>query len=402
MPTQSVRVRAAFTAYYDSKATFARNAARAAPNRRHKAGKNTYESRERSLRHLQDTLEKYDVSHIGQITPAHVDEAFESCIDSIVPRIEDVPSPNTIRMVATTFKNFIRWQSLRGSIPANKVAILMENLPSFDAYKRRMLIIPGEDWPDIFKLAHKRHIVDRVMLELAYRLAMRISEALTVRWCDFSDDFSKVQFFRDKRNDTLTLDTPELLKETLREYWQWLIDTGNKPERYHPIVVARIRPKWGMPRGVDSNWPLQRGVQLDANSARLSLRHALLAFGIKPEQMLCQGLHIARRSRACALFRQGVDIRIIAQILGHKKFTTTLDYIRDGLDEAEVKAAMNLPDVPVQDLVPYIQVEHGGFTLNALVRPESKDSVADAMLTLLRSGLLSQDEVKVVMMRVLT
>lgn len=401
MSTTSMRVNAAFTAYYDSKRTRAKVAAMGMPNRRHAPGKNTLEARERHLRHLHDLLQAESVTHIGLMTQFHVDSAFEDCVESIVPRLDETPSPNTLKLAASSFRNFIKWQALRGTIPARQVYFLLENLPSYDAYKRRMLIIPGEAWPEIFTLAHKRHWVDRMLLELAYRLAMRISEALTVRWCDFSPDFSEVQFYRDKRNDTLTFQTPDLLQDTLRGYHQWLKDTGCEPKPTDPIVVTRTRARPGMARKVDPTWPIQPGVPMNYNTARAALREALVDYGIKPSEMICQGMHIARRSRACALYRQGVDIRIIARILGHKSFITTLDYIRDGLDEEEVKAAMNLPDKPVQDLELFIPAERGG-NVNLPGVPQTKEGVAQALLVMLNSGLLSEDEGRILMMRVLT
>lgn len=396
----SMRTAAAFTTYYDKKEAKARANARANPNKMHKPGKNTLEVRERHLRHLKAVLVEEDITHIGLITQDHVDRAFEECVDSMEPRLDDVPSPNTIRNAASSFKAFIKWHGLHGAIPQHRVPDLLENLPSIEAYKRRMLIIQGELWPDIFKLAHKRHIMDRVLLELAYRLAMRVSEALSVRWMDFSDDLSEVQFHRDKRNDTLTFKTPEALRETLVEVRQWLTDMGTPPEPKWPIVLAR-RPIQHGPRAlVDPSWPCQPGVPMDRNSARRGLRCALLAFGITPMQMICQGMHIARRSKACALFRQNVDIRIIAKILGHKSYLTTLDYIRDGLDEAEVKAAMDLPDKPVQDVDLFIPAEQQS-ELNLPAMVQSKDSLASAMLTMMNSGLMTEDELKVLMMRML-
>lgn len=399
--SESMRVHAAFTAYYGAKRTKAKGNARANPNRIHEPGKNTYQIRERHLRHLLHVLEVEGVTHLGLIQPVHVDVAFDECVNSIQPRLEDTPSPNTLRNAAASFRSFIKWHCLRGAIPAHKHGGLLENMPSFESYKRRMLIIPGEDWPEIFKLAHKRHWVDRMVLELAYRLAMRVSEALSVRWCDFTEDFSRVQFFRDKRNDTLSFKTPDLLQETLRGYHQWLIDIGHQPARTDPIVIARVRHHGGLGRGVTPDWPIQPGVPMDPTSAGRALREALVAFGIKPSEMICQGMHIARRSKACSLYRQGVDLRIIAKILGHKDFMTTLDYIRDGLDEGEVIAAMNLPDIPVQDVELFIPAEHGG-NLNTPAVPQTKDAVAQAMLTLLNSGLMSEEELKVLMMRVLT
>lgn len=391
------RTRSAFTRYYERKRTKAKAKALTAPvtGRANAAGRNTYEIRERHLRHLLDVLDRLGVTHIGMMTQEHVDTAFEECVASMEPRAADEVSPNTVRNVVSSFKNFIKFQVSCGAIAQAKYADLVDNLPSIEAYQRRMLIIPGRDWPAIFKIAHKRHIMDRIILELSFYLAMRISEARTVRWMDLDLDNGNVQFFRDKRNDYLKVPVHPDLKTSLLELKAWLTDMGMSPEPHWPIVLARVTEEHGAGATVQPHWGCKPGVAMDPNTVRRALRVALLEFGITPRQMICQGMHIARRSRACHLFKEKVDIRAIAKILGHKNYLTTLEYIRDGLDEDEIREAMNLPlDSQAVEL-------HGGGTgtTNLPAVPQSREAVAGSLLTLINSGVLSEEEARVVLMR---
>jgi integrase len=390
------RTESAFAKYYEKKETKARAKNRGKENRRTtKAGKNTIEVRERHLRHLREVLIREGVTHIGMITQEHVDTAYDECVSSMTPRAADELSQNTIRNVVTSFKAFIKFQIRTGAIPQAKYEWLVEDLPDLEYFQRKMLIIPGSDWPDIFKIAHKRHIMDRVIIELAYYLAMRISEASTVRWMDLDLDNNDVQFFRAKRSDHMTLAVHPALKETLLELRRWLEDMGTPPEPEWPIVLARVTAEHGPSKHVTPEWPCQPGVRMDPNTIRRGLRAALLGFGITPVQMICQGMHIARRSRACQMYRDGVDPRILGKILGHKDFRTTLEYIRDGLDENEIREALSKP-LATQDID-----LHAGtiFVKNTPAKPRSQEAVAGALLALFDAGIFSEEEARVVLMR---
>lgn len=397
-PDGRVRTGTAFQKFYERKRKKAQARAMTSPQgRAHEPGKNSYQIRERHLRHLQAVLERHEVEHIGGIEQEHVDLAFEECVASIRPRASAQVSPNTLRNIVTSYKNFIRFYVDNGGIARARYADLVENLPSIEYYQRKMLIIPGQDWPEIFRIAGKRHIMDRVLLELAFYLAMRVSEVRTVRWMDLDLKNDNVQFFRPKRNDFLKVPVHPDLKASLIELQMWLEEMGTPPQPEWPIVLARVNERENMGKYVRPDWPCQPGTPVDENVSRRALRHALREFGITPREMICQGMHIARRSRACHLFREGVDIRIIAKLLGHKDFRTTLEYIRDGLDEKEMREAMNLPlDPKAVEL--YTGTEQLG-EMNTPAVPQSRQAVAESLLTLINSGVLSEDESKVVLMR---
>lgn len=399
-----VRTGAAFARYYDTakRRQKARSLLTPATGKKRNTD-NSYKIRERHLRHLEEILKNEGITHLQYLRQEHIDRAFEECVESINPRIDSIPAPNTLKAIVASLKTFVRYHAERGAIPASRVVDLLENLPTIKNVNRRMLIIKGECWPEIFALAQDRHWTDRILLELGYRLAMRLSEAISVRWRDFSDDFSEVTYYRDKLNDFHTCKTNPMLRDALHEYHAWLTEMlGYPPPRDWTIVLARKR-SGGQGARVEPWWEVNPGQPMEVRSAWQAIKHALVAYGIKPEEMLCQAMHIARRSRACHLFRLHVDIRIIAKILGHETYLTTLTYIRDGLDEEEIQAAMDLPDKvapkvlaigSVHDLSP-------GENLALPVAPHGKEVLADATLAFLQSGLLSEAESKVMLMRIL-
>lgn len=397
-----MRIKAAFTTFLD--AILAKHRARAlsAPGAKKTKLPQEYITRRRHLTFLWNVLDAHNITHIGQMLQAHVDEAFEDCITNTTPRADDVPSPNTIRSVISSFNIFVKHYCDIGAIKPTLRKHLLANLPKVKTFKRHMLIIKGEHWPEIFKLAHKRHIVDRVLLELCYYTAMRASEALTVRWQDLKDDGERVHFFRPKREDFLNLKVHDNLKATLAEYWQWMADQGLDPQPWWPIVLGRDSKGSGRGRYVDTEWALKPGLPMSYGAARLCIREALLTFGISPEEMLLQALHVARRSRACHLYRNGVDIRIIAKILGHDNHLTTLEYIRDGLDEEEINAATNLPDKMGNEVELHAMPMHNEHVTGSMPAVhQTKESQAQAAVVLLNSGLLSEDEAKTLMLRIM-
>lgn len=403
-----MRVRAAFKVFYGAVEQNAIAAAQGAKaDKETEPGKGNIANRERHLRHLQEVLEREGVIHIGQMTDTQVLTAYNECANSMIPRFEDDILPGTLRNLAASFKAFINYHVDRGAIPPTQRGILIDIIPKKRRYDRPMLIIPGEKWPEIFKYAGERHIMDRVICELCFWLGMRSSEARGVKWKDFEVDFTDVRFFRKKRNSKLKLPPPIEMQNTLQELRLWLIDMGIPPEPHWPVALARIR-KPGRGMHVKPDWTCKPGQPVDATVAIQGLKAALRDSGLKPEEMKCQGLHIARRSRACQLLRQGVDVHVISKLLGHDDYHSTLTYIRDAMGDEDLREALNRPLIPTQEMEFYNRPAFGAATglsanmpSNLPAVPQDKEALAKAALDMYTGGILNKDEFQAMLMRLM-
>lgn len=401
-----MRTRAAFNKYYETIESIAINEALDSPRPRELSapGKSNIANNKRRLRHLQEVLEREGVEWIGHMEQDHVITAYRECVESMIPRVGEKPMKSTVRGVRSSFKAFIEFHTKRGAISALDVPLLVDHLPKPAIKPRKMLIIPGADWPDIFRIAHKRHIMDRVLIELCFYLGMRASEARLARWSDLidHDDEGNIKFFRHKLNDEHQLPVVTELQETLKELRQWLEDQGMPPEPDWPIVLARRQHVAGRGRTIHPDWKCQPGKAMAPDPANKGIKTVLLEFGIKPKDMKCQGFHIARRSRACQLLRLGVDIAIISRMLGHDDYKNTLTYIRDAMGDEDLREALNKPLVPTKEMELY---NEPGFGVVPDALPAvlvDREAMAKNALDMYIAGLLNKDEFQAMMLRLVT
>lgn len=138
----------------------------------------------------------------------------------------------------------------------------------------------------------------RVMLMTVYSAGLRVSEVVALKVNDIHSDRMLIHIRQSKRDkDRFTLLSQKLLEE-LRDYW-----------REH-------RP---------SEWLFvnQKGQPMSRTSVQLVFYRAKEKAGITHGH----GIHCLRHSFATHLLEAGVDLTIIARLLGHRRLSTTAKYL---------------------------------------------------------------------------
>ena len=138
----------------------------------------------------------------------------------------------------------------------------------------------------------------RVMLMTTYSAGLRVSEVVQLQVQDIHSDRMQIHIRQGKREkDRFTLLSNRLLEE-LRSYW--LIDQP---------------AKWLFPN--DKGEPMSR------TALQLTFYRAKEKAGITHGH----GIHCLRHSFATHLLEAGVDLTIIARLLGHRCLSTTSRYL---------------------------------------------------------------------------
>lgn len=143
-------------------------------------------------------------------------------------------------------------------------------------------------------VANKKH---RLLLTLAYGAGLRVSEVvkLRVRDIDWERDTMLLQKTKGNRDRTTLL--PDKLKSELQHFL-----FGQHPENFV--------------------FESQRGGRLTERSAQKIFESAVLKAGVSKDATF----HSLRHSFATHLLENGVDIRYIQELLGHRDIQTTQIY----------------------------------------------------------------------------
>lgn len=165
--------------------------------------------------------------------------------------------------------------------------------------------IRGRPLPEVFSvqeverlLKSIRSLKGKVMLSLIYACGLRRSELINLRLNSIDSDRKMLKVVEAKGNKDRLVPLPESLIEKLREYYK----------AYRPL-------KWLF----EGN---ERGKQYSATSLREFFIKAKKSAGLTKKLTL----HSLRHSYATHLLENGVDLRFIQEMLGHKSSKTTEIY----------------------------------------------------------------------------
>lgn len=142
------------------------------------------------------------------------------------------------------------------------------------------------------------NIKHRVMLMTTYSAGLRVSEVVNLEVKDIHSDRMLIHIRQSKRDkDRFTILSERLLQE-LRNYW----------------LISRP-DKWLFPN--------HKGLPLSRTALQLTFYRAKKKTGI----IHGHGIHCLRHSFATHLLEAGVDLTIIARLLGHRSISTTSRYL---------------------------------------------------------------------------
>lgn len=143
-----------------------------------------------------------------------------------------------------------------------------------------------------------KNLKHEAIIQLIYSCALRVSEALNLKVSDISKFDNNIKIVAAKGNKTSYVPIPEPTKNLLRLYY------------YH------YKPKVYLFEG-------SPGKKYSVSSVRKILNKNLKSVGIFKKIRI----HDLRHSRATHLLQNGMDIKILKDILRHKKLDTTERYL---------------------------------------------------------------------------
>jgi len=158
-----------------------------------------------------------------------------------------------------------------------------------------------------------KNLKHEAILQLIYACALRLGEALNLKIEHISKTENKIKIVNAKGGKTAYVPIPEATKNLLRLYY------------YH------YRPKVYLFEGTP-------GKKYSASSVRKILNNALKTVNITKHIRV----HDLRHSRATHLLQNGMDIKILKDILRHKKIETTERYLH--LTTKNLEKAMKTAD----------------------------------------------------------
>lgn len=158
-------------------------------------------------------------------------------------------------------------------------------------------------------LGNIKNLKHEAILQLIYSCALRVGEALNLKVEHISKTENKIKIVNAKGNKTAYVPIPEPTKNLLRLYY------------YH------YRPQTYLFEGAPGN-------KYSVSSVRKVLNTTLLKTGITKRIRI----HDLRHSRATHLLQNGMPIKMLKDLLRHKKIATTERYTH--LSTANLETAM--------------------------------------------------------------
>ncbi|MCP5091470.1 MAG: tyrosine-type recombinase/integrase [Gammaproteobacteria bacterium] len=170
----------------------------------------------------------------------------------------------------------------------------------------------------VLLLKAERNLKMRTALITIYATGLRVSEVVALKVSDIDSKRMVINVRRGKGHKGRYVMLSEQLLQILREYWH----------RTRPAV-------WLFP-GPDPSKPVT------TRSIQRSCRRAMQLAGLDKAATV----HTLRHSFATHLLEEGVDIRVIQDLLGHRQITSTTRYTRVAVNTiCKIQSPLELLDV---------------------------------------------------------
>lgn len=229
-------------------------------------------------------------------------------------------SAASLRMLTVALRDLMRFLHFRGQVSESCVAAVPRPAPW-----------PRSRLPEVFQKTELRAFLrgfdrangtgrrDYAMALCLTQLGMRVHEVATLRLDDLSFKRGGLRLRHTKQSrDRLLPLCPGVARAILRYLRK------GRPRTSSAAVFVRHRA------------PL--GQTLQAHHVRGAMRRALARSGLKTGR-----IHLFRHTFATRLHRQGVGLKAIADLLGHRCLDTTAHYARINLSELR-QAALSWPE----------------------------------------------------------
>ena len=221
-------------------------------------------------------------------------------------------SATTVNHRLAVLKSYIQYAAAK-DLAIQQVALSIEEVPFLREPKKLRPILSKEQLSELFRLPRNTHLGrrDTMILVLLFDTAIRVEELVKLEVCHVNLFVTEPYILvkgKGSKERTVTLDnkTVMLLKSYIDEFHN---EGSHKKEALFYTVIKG-----------------EEGRMSTRNVERLIKKYADILREQDPEVPESVYPHMFRRTRACGLYRDGVDISLIAKVLGHSSIETTKDH----------------------------------------------------------------------------
>jgi len=210
------------------------------------------------------------------------------------------------------------WYVADGDISMQSIALMASKVPRIREPKVTREIIQEADFNALLASPPNTRIGirDRTIMILLYDSAIRVSELLSLNVSSINFSSSPVYIRIHGKGDkerivTITDKTVDHLRVYLKIYYS---DKAEDMPLFYTVIKGRI----------DRMSPGNVGRIINKYAAAIREEHPELPKKIYP--------HMFRRTRACNLYQDGVELELISRILGHSSTQTTRIYANPSVE----------------------------------------------------------------------
>jgi len=212
------------------------------------------------------------------------------------------------------------------------------NIQALRAQERRRIptVLTKEE---VFKIIDELSGIYKLIVQMMYGCGLRMQEALNLRIKDIDFDYNKVYIWDSKSLKDRTVPLPQALKQDLKEQVLKVQELHKQDSEagfgsvYMPYALERKYPNAKFETKWQFLFPMRK-VAKDPRSDVIRRHHVhpkTLGRNIKMATIRAGinkrvSSHIFRHSYATHLLQNGIDLRSIQELLGHKSVETTMIY----------------------------------------------------------------------------
>lgn len=274
----------------------------------------------RASEFLQYAHQQNDAFRIIDLTQDHI----ERFITVVSPRFQR----GTLQHVVAQVRGFLRFLAMVGEAPEGLGSQIdtprvyrLEQLPRAIAWSTVCAFLESIDRTEI------RGLRDYAMFLLIATYGLRACDIATLKLTDINWRGGEVHINQCKTGYPLTLPLTDPVAEALLTYLR-----DGRPSSSHREIFLTLRAPI---------LPINRISVGSAYRSRVTLSDLAIPF---------RGVHCLRHSYAVHLLRQGVSLKSIGDVLGHRSTESTCVYLRLDLDDLR-EVALPLPSVSTQEII---------------------------------------------------
>lgn len=250
-------------------------------------------------------------------------------------------SETTVNHRLAVIKSYIQYAAAK-DLTIQQVALSIEEVPFLREPKKFRPILSKEQLSELFKLPKNTHLGrrDTMILVLLFDTAIRVTELVKLEVCNVNLFVTEPYILikgKGSKERTVALNNKTVM--LLKSYIDEFHNEGSRTEALFYTVIKG-----------------EKGNMSTRNVERLIKKYADILRKQVPEVPESVYPHMFRRSRASGLYRDGVDISLIAKILGHSSIETTKDhYAFPSLEQKKAameKGSVYDPDTQQEQLWP--------------------------------------------------